>query len=171
MPVTVKLSRKFYERLGDDVANEPVELVNTVDTAYRADLREMNELNFARFDAKVEQRMAESDSRWERRWAESDTKWERRLSELDAKWEQRLSESDAKWEHRMAESDAKWERRMADSDAKWEQRHRETDRRVADLRTEMREVKAELIKWTFAFVAGGTLTVLTVSLAILRAVS
>jgi hypothetical protein len=30
-----------------------------VDAAYKFDLREMNELNFARFDAKLEQRMAE----------------------------------------------------------------------------------------------------------------
>jgi hypothetical protein len=32
---------------------------NTVDLTYRADLRELNELNFARFDAKLEQRLAE----------------------------------------------------------------------------------------------------------------
>ena len=37
---------------------------------YRADLRELNELNFARFDAKLEQRLAESDAKWERRIAE-----------------------------------------------------------------------------------------------------
>ncbi len=30
-----------------------------MDIAYRTDLREMNELNFARFDAKLEQRLAE----------------------------------------------------------------------------------------------------------------
>ncbi len=30
-----------------------------VDATYRADLRELNELNFARFDAKLEQRVAE----------------------------------------------------------------------------------------------------------------
>jgi hypothetical protein len=30
-----------------------------VDATYRADLRELNELNFARFDAKLEQRLAE----------------------------------------------------------------------------------------------------------------
>jgi hypothetical protein len=34
-------------------------VVNAVDLAYRADLRELNELNFARFDAKLEQRLAE----------------------------------------------------------------------------------------------------------------
>ena len=30
-----------------------------MDLTYRADLRELNELNFARFDAKLEQRLAE----------------------------------------------------------------------------------------------------------------
>jgi hypothetical protein len=95
MPVTVKLSRKFYEKFGDDVANELVELVNSVDTSYRTELREMNELNFARFEAKLEQR-------------------------------------------------------------------------IGDLRAEMREVKAELIKWTFVFVTGGTLTVLSVLIAVLK---
>ena len=59
MPVTAKLSRKFYDKLGDDVANELVEWFNLVDATYRGDLRELNELNFARFDAKVEQRWAE----------------------------------------------------------------------------------------------------------------
>jgi hypothetical protein len=32
---------------------------NAVDATYRADLRELNELNFARVDAKQEQRLAE----------------------------------------------------------------------------------------------------------------
>ncbi len=59
MPVTAKLSRKFYDKLGDDVANELVEWFKQVDATYRSDLREMNELNFARFDAKLEQRLAE----------------------------------------------------------------------------------------------------------------
>jgi len=69
---------------------------NQVDDTYRADLRELNELNFGRFDAKVEQRLAESDARWERRLAESDTKWERRFAESDTKWERRIAGLDAK---------------------------------------------------------------------------
>ena len=32
---------------------------NAVDLTYRNDLRELNELNFARFEAKLDQRMAE----------------------------------------------------------------------------------------------------------------
>jgi len=54
MPVTAKLSRKFYEKFGDDITNELVDWFNTVDTTYRTELRELNELNFGRFDAKLE---------------------------------------------------------------------------------------------------------------------
>ena len=57
--VTARLSKRFYEVLGEDVANELVDWFNAVDLTYRADLRELNELNFARFDAKLEQRLAE----------------------------------------------------------------------------------------------------------------
>ncbi len=59
MPVTAKLSRKVYDALGDDVANELVERFNEVDLTYRTELRDLNEVNFARFDAKLEQRIAE----------------------------------------------------------------------------------------------------------------
>ena len=43
----------------EDIANELVDWFNAVDLTYRADLRELNELNYARFDAKLEQRLAE----------------------------------------------------------------------------------------------------------------
>ena len=58
MPVTAKLSRKFYEAFGDESANELVEWFNAVDATYRADIRELNELNFQRFDAKLGERLA-----------------------------------------------------------------------------------------------------------------
>ena len=48
MPVTAKLSQKFYEKFGDEITNELVEWFNAVDATYRADLRELNELNFSR---------------------------------------------------------------------------------------------------------------------------
>ena len=70
MPVTAKLSRKFYEKFGDDIANELVEWFNMVDATYRGYLREFNELNYARFDAKLEQRVVELDAKLEQRIAE-----------------------------------------------------------------------------------------------------
>jgi uncharacterized protein Yka (UPF0111/DUF47 family) len=66
MPVTARLSKLFYERLGEEVANELVDWFNAVDATYRADLRDLNELNFARFDAKMEQRLAELNARIDR---------------------------------------------------------------------------------------------------------
>ncbi|HVQ46117.1 MAG TPA: hypothetical protein VMS62_04750, partial [Gemmatimonadales bacterium] len=59
VPVTAKLSKRFYDVLGEDVANELVDWFNAVDATYRSELRELNELNFARFDAKLEQRVTE----------------------------------------------------------------------------------------------------------------
>ncbi len=59
MVVTAKLSKKFYETFGEDVTNELVNWFNAVDATYKADLRELIELNFARFEAKLEQRLAE----------------------------------------------------------------------------------------------------------------
>ena len=53
------MSKRFYEVLGEDVATELVNWFNDVDATYRADLREMNELNFARFDAKLGERLAQ----------------------------------------------------------------------------------------------------------------
>ncbi len=53
----------LHDVLGEDVANELVDWFNAVDLTYRTDLRELNELNFARFDAKIEQRLAEFDAR------------------------------------------------------------------------------------------------------------
>src|SRR6266567_207133 len=96
MPITAKLSRKFYDKLGDDVANELVEWFNAVDATYRSDLRELNELNFARFDAKVEQRWAQMEAKLEQRFAQMDAKFEQRLAQMDAKLEQRFAQMDAK---------------------------------------------------------------------------
>ena len=84
MPVTIKLSQKLYEKLGEDVANELVDWFNKVDATYRGDLREINELNFGRFDAKLEQRLAELDAKWGGRWNELDAKLEQCIADVRA---------------------------------------------------------------------------------------
>jgi len=60
MPVTARLSKRFYEALGEDVANEMVDWFNSVDTTYKADLRDLIEVQAQRFDARLEQRLAET---------------------------------------------------------------------------------------------------------------
>jgi len=93
VPVTARLSRKFYEALGDDVANELVEWFNQVDATYRGELRDLNDLNFARFDARVGERLAEFETRVDRRFAEFDVALERRFARLEGLLERRLGET------------------------------------------------------------------------------
>jgi hypothetical protein len=85
MPVTARLSKAFYDRLGDDIANELVEWFNQVDLTYRTELRELNDLNFARFDSKLEQRIVELESRIDVKVAQLEARLERRLGE-QSRW-------------------------------------------------------------------------------------
>ena len=59
MPVTATLSRRFYERFGNELANEIVDWFNDVDASYRSEWTRINDANVARFEAKLEQRTAE----------------------------------------------------------------------------------------------------------------
>jgi len=92
VPVTAKLSKRFYDRFGDEIANELVDWFNKVDATYRSDLKEINELNFARFDAKQEQRFAQFDAKWEQRFGQFEGKWEQRLGHFEGMWERRFGE-------------------------------------------------------------------------------
>jgi len=84
---------------GEEIANELVDWFNAVDATYRADLRQLNELNFARFDAKLEQRLAELDAKWSGRWTQLDAKLEQRLAEFRVELVKELAgvKSGLKW--------------------------------------------------------------------------
>ena len=68
MPFTAKFSERFYAKPGHDVVDELVDWVNRVDLTYRSELRHQNEVNFQRFDARLDQRFAELDTKWEIRF-------------------------------------------------------------------------------------------------------
>lgn len=53
MPVTAKLSKELYDRLGHTVVDELVTWFNQMDATYRNELRDLNDLNFARLEAKL----------------------------------------------------------------------------------------------------------------------
>src|SRR2546426_1964676 len=74
MPVTARLSRKFYETFGDEITNELVDWFNQVDAMYKSDLRELNELNFARFETSLEAEVAQAVARLETRMAAFETR-------------------------------------------------------------------------------------------------
>lgn len=75
--------------------------LNAVDATYRADLRELNELNFARFDAKVEQRLAALEARLDAKIARLGTALEGKLDSQVAT-------------HAFAQIDARFDRMRAE---------------------------------------------------------
>lgn len=52
--MTAKLSSKFYERFGDEIAGELVDWFNAVDLTYQTQLKETNELNWERYKATLQ---------------------------------------------------------------------------------------------------------------------
>ena len=152
MPVTATLSRKFYEKFGDDLTNELVNWLNQVDATYRSELRELNEGNFARFDAKLEQRATQLDATIELRFAALDTKIDRRTAELDAKIEQRIGWLDAKLEKRIAELKAA----MHALESRLEAR--------------MSAFEARIIRWMFLFWVGQAVTTVGLVFGVVRLV-
>jgi hypothetical protein len=66
MPITAKLSRQFYEKPGDEVANELVGWLNAVDESYRDEFRGLFESNFGRVEARLREMDARVDAKLDR---------------------------------------------------------------------------------------------------------
>ena len=64
---------------------------NAVDLTYRTELRDFNDLNFARFDAKLEQRLAEFDAKLEKRLTEFDARLQTGLAALRVEFRTELA--------------------------------------------------------------------------------
>ena len=144
MPITAKFSKAFYDKLGHEIADEMVTWFNQADAVYRTQLRELNDLNYARFEARLEQfeaKLEQFEAKMDQRFAEHDAKWERRFGELDTKWERRIVQLDAKWERRFGELDAKWERRFGELSAK-------VDALAAVVAIQPKVIQGSLMKWT-----------------------
>ena len=87
MPITAKLSRKFYEKFGDELTNELVEWLNSVDAGYRSELRQLMEANLAHIDARFDAFEARFDAKLD---AKLGARLETFEAKLDAKLEAKL---------------------------------------------------------------------------------
>ena len=153
MPVTAKLSKKFYDTLGEEIANELVDWFNQVDATYRSELRDLNELNFARFDAKLEQRIAE---------VRAD------MSVLHGKVESQIDALDHKVDAQVGALNGKIDTQidaLSDKiDAQVDVLSGKIDTQAESLRDYMGSridsLRAELIKWMFLFWLGTVATML-----------
>ena len=88
MPIAAKLSRTLYETLGREGAEAMVDWMQQVETQ-RSELRELNDLSFARIDARFGEARADLDLRF----ARVDT----RLTELRAELDLRFAHVDTRF--------------------------------------------------------------------------
>jgi len=162
MPVTAKLSQKFYATLGDEVANELVEWFNAVDLTYRTDLRELNELNFSRFDAKLEQRVAASEARLEQRITALETRLDKRITEVETRLDQRITEVETQLGQRITAVETRIDKLEESLSAKLDREmaamRMETEAGFGRLRLELAGQRADTVKWLFLFWLGTVAT-------------
>ena len=122
MAVTIKLSREFYDRLGEDAANEFVNALNAVDASYRSELRDIIGQQFVAFEAKQLQRLTEFRADIDQRFMTLRADFITHRADID----QRLAGLDIKWTERWTVLDAKLDRSIA-------------------------QLKSELLRWMFGF--------------------
>ncbi len=89
MGITARLSRRLHQTLGRDAAEDLVNWMQQMD-AQRAELRELNELNFSRVDARLagmatQTQVAELRQELQAGLARLETKLEQRTADL-IKW-------------------------------------------------------------------------------------
>lgn len=130
MPVTPTFSEDFYKKLGHGIAEEFVNWFNQAHAAFRTDLKELNELNYARFESKLEQRIAE----------------------LRATLREELAQMGAALRQEIAALDAKLSGQIASVAARG-------DNKLATLQAEVQSLKT-MVRWLFGFWAASTVTIL-----------
>ena len=118
MPVA-KLSREFYERFGDKLTDEPVNCLNSIEASYRAELRDLFDAHFGRFEEKLE----------------------RRLTEFTGA----LGSSIA---HLRSDLEVKIEQVRGDLELKIEQLRAGLEPKIEQVRVELQATKSDLLKWT-----------------------
>jgi hypothetical protein len=146
MPVTARLSKGFYDRFGDEIANELVEWFNSVDATYRSDLKDPNERNFVRFEAGLDRRAAEIDLAIERRFTLVDARFaevDRRFGEVD----RRFAKLEANIDLRFATLDTKLEQRFASVESLLREHTSSFDVRMA-------QFEGRMMRWMLTFWVG-----------------
>ncbi|HWP38458.1 MAG TPA: hypothetical protein VNL18_12990 [Gemmatimonadales bacterium] len=154
MTISAKLSRRLYETLGDDAAGDMVDWMQRIDTQ-RAELRELNELNFARFDDRFA-RMDERFVRIDQQFARIDERFARideRFAQIDERFAQ-IDERFAQIDERFARIDE----RLTGIDEQFARMRQDMELSFARLETRIERRTADIMKWSLAFWIGSVVT-------------
>ena len=103
MPVTARLSQKFYERFGDEIAGEFVDWFNAVDATYQQQLRELNNLNWERFKAELRAAIAQAEARLIERIGESETRLNEKMGQSEVRLNEKIAQSEVRLSQRFSD--------------------------------------------------------------------
>ena len=148
MSIVAKLSRKLYDTLGSEAAEAMVDWMQQVETQ-RSELRELSDLSFARIDARFGETLAQIDLRFAEARAQTDV----RFAQVDARFGEALAQNDL---------------RFARIDVRFVEIRDEMHTGFATLEAKLDRRFAELIKWSFAFWIGSTVTLVVALAALAR---
>ena len=99
MPVTAKLSQKFYQTLGDEVTNELVTWLNAVDDSYRQEFRDLFAANFGRLEAEMRALEARVEAKIEKLRSETEQRFvvlEAHISAFETRMDARFDRFEAR---------------------------------------------------------------------------
>jgi hypothetical protein len=153
MPVTARLSKRFYDTFGDEIANDLVEWFNQVDATYRQELREQNDLNWGRVEARISASEARVLAQVRQEFGGLQQEFgslRQQVDHLDARLSQEVTRLRADTQHDLTLLRTALQQEM-------------TGLR-SDLDVGMQRLRADLFKWLFLFWTGTALTVIGWSL-------
>jgi len=145
MPHTAKFSRRFYEKLGDQVVNELVDWLNTVDLTYKSELRELNEISLQRVDATIRSEINSLRGELKKDIATLRGEVKEDIATLRGEFKGDVATLRGDMDSGLANLRA---------DLKGD---------IAGLRSEMTSMRADMIKWMFVFWATSALIMLGLS--------
>lgn len=91
VPVTDRLLKKLQETLGHEPTHDLVLWVDEARIVNRAEVRELADLYFSRFEERLERRLAEHEAKLEPRLVELEIRLERRLVGLETRIENKMT--------------------------------------------------------------------------------
>ena len=107
MPVTARLLQRLHESLGDDATNDLFAWWDEAATVNRAAVREVADLYYARFDARLEKGLAEVRSEMDKGLADVRSEMAVARSEMDKGFAEVRSEMDSRLANQRADL-VKW---------------------------------------------------------------
>ncbi len=147
MPVA-KLSREFYEKFGDKLTDELVNCLNSIETGYRGELRDLFDAHFGRFEEKLEHRLAETTAQLRTEFRDEIARLREEVHDEIAQLREQVHDESAGLRTETGDRIGGLRSEIRDQMASLQSEIRDE---MANLRVEVHAVKGDLMKWSFVF--------------------